>query len=184
MTGTDSLLELLRAFDEHGVPYMVVGSYSSNFYGMPRMTKDADVVVHLPSSEWSKIPTVLPAGIAITATRREILQVEGTRFTIELFRLSDDPHDRMRFERRKQLEIFPGSFVFLPTPEDVIVQKLRWNKTAKRGKDFDDVVAVMATLGPEGLDWDYIRQWCGLHETLDLMEEARSTALKALGKRD
>ncbi len=184
MTGTDSLLELLRAFDEHGVPYMVVGSYSSNFYGMPRMTKDADVVVHLPSSEWSKIPTVLPAGIAITATRREILQVEGTRFTIELFRLSDDPHDRMRFERRKRLEIFPGSFVFLPTPEDVIVQKLRWNKTAKRGKDFDDVVAVMATLGPEGLDWDYIRQWCGLHETLDLMEEARSAALDVLGKRD
>lgn len=185
MSGTDSLLALLRAFDRHEIPYMVVGSYSSNFYGMPRMTKDADVVVHLPSADWAKVPDILPEGISmqdqmsfemVTATRREILQVEGSRFEIELFRLSDDPHDKARFGRRKRLEIFPESWVCLPAAEDVIVQKVRWSKSAKRGKDYDDVVAVMATLGPDGLDWDYIRKWCVRHETLGLLEDARLQA--------
>lgn len=185
MSGTDSLLALLTAFDRHGIPYMLVGSYSSNFYGMPRMTKDADVVVHLPSAEWARLPDILPEGIVmqdqmsfemVTATRREILQVSGSRFEIELFRLSEDAHDRSRFERRERLEIFPGAWVCLPTPEDVVVQKLRWSEKAKRGKDFDDVVAVIATLGPERLDWDYVERWCGEHGTRDLLGRARVEA--------
>lgn len=192
MNGTDALLALLRAFDGHDIPYMVVGSYSSNFYGIPRMTKDADVVVHLASADWAGIPGILPDGIAmqdqmsfemVTATRREILQVEGSRFEIELFRLSDDAHDQARFLRRKRVEIFQGSRVCLPTPEDVIIQKLRWCRNAKRGKDYDDVVAVMATLSPEVLDREYLEHWCGEHETLDLLVQARAEASGFKGPR-
>ena len=47
MNGTDALLALTRAFEDAGLPYMIVGSYSSNFYGIPRSTKDADLVVNL-----------------------------------------------------------------------------------------------------------------------------------------
>jgi hypothetical protein len=31
------------------IPFMLVGSYSSSFYGIPRSTKDADIVVELGS---------------------------------------------------------------------------------------------------------------------------------------
>jgi hypothetical protein len=47
MNGTEALISLIRTFDKAGVPYMIVGSYSSNFYGIPRSTKDADVVAVL-----------------------------------------------------------------------------------------------------------------------------------------
>ena len=40
MTGTEVLLDLTSALESAGVPYMIVGSYSSNFYGIPRSTKD------------------------------------------------------------------------------------------------------------------------------------------------
>jgi hypothetical protein len=46
---------------------------------------------------------------------------------------------------------------WLPTPEDVIIQKLRWSKGAKRSKDFADVVAVIAdgvTRDPPGFQLD------------------------------
>lgn len=146
MSGTDSLLKLVAAFEAAGVPYMIVGSYSSNFYGIPRMTKDADLVVHLDARGWQTLPTLLPEGIEleeqmgfgmVTATQRELLRVKESLFQIELFRLSEDVHDRMRFDRRVRQTIFPDVDVSLPTAEDVmIIQKLRWSRDAKRPKDY------------------------------------------------
>jgi hypothetical protein len=65
--------------------------------------------------------------------------------------------------------------VSLPTAEDVIIQKLRWSRGAKRPKDFADTVAVMQVQG-KSLDWTYIEQWCAQHETLDLLAEAKEEA--------
>ena len=52
--GTEALISLARAFEDAGLPYMIVGSYSSNFYGVPRSTKDADLVVNLDQADWKK----------------------------------------------------------------------------------------------------------------------------------
>jgi len=184
MKGNDALLALLRVFEEADFPYMIVDSYSSNFWGVPRSTNDADVVVHVPSERWAEFPRMLPEGIElddqmsfemVTSTRREILRIEGTAFQIERFRLSDDPHDRERFARRMSEEIFPGQQVFLPTAEDVIVQKLRWNASAKRSKDFADVVAVMQVQW-KTLDWPYIEKWCALHGTMGILGQAKAGA--------
>jgi len=187
MTGNDALLALIRVFTEAGFPYMVVGSYSSNFWGIPRSTKDADVVVHVSAERWAEFPGMLPAGIElddqmsfkmVTSTRREILRVTGSPFEIELFRLSDDPHDRERFARRVSEEIFPAVPVFLPTAEDVIVQKLRWSVAAKRPKDFSDVVTVMQVQWGK-LDWPYIEKWCAEHATLEVLRQAIDQAAPA-----
>lgn len=187
MTGTESLLMLLEAFAAKDIPYMVVGSYSSNFYGLPRSTKDADLVLHLSGDDWSKLPETLPEGMTmdeqmsfemVTSTRRELIRIKGSPFQIELFRLSDDEHDRSRFERRVKLEIFPGRFVFLPSPEDVIVQKLRWSSVAKRPKDYSDTVSVMKMQG-KLLDWPYIEKWCAAHGTLDILAQAKAEAAPA-----
>lgn len=184
MSGTDSLLKLVATFDATGIPYMIVGSYSSNFYGIPRMTKDADLVVHLDAQGWQTLPALLPDGIElekqmgfemVTATQRELLRVKDSLFQIELFRLSDDAHDRMRFERRIRQTIFPDVDVSLPTAEDVVIQKLRWSRGAKRPKDFADTVAVIQIQG-KSLDWRYIEHWCAQHNTLDLLAEAKAEA--------
>ena len=184
MSGTESLLSLIKVFDRERIPYMIVGSYSSNFYGIPRSTKDADLVVHLASAEWARLPNILPDGIEledqmsfemVTSTRRELLRVRDSLFQIELFRLSEDAHDKLRFDRRRKEEIFPGAEVFLPTAEDVIVQKLRWALGAKRPKDFADAVAVMQIQG-KTLDWPYIESWCAEHGTLAVLAEAKAEA--------
>lgn len=184
MTGTEALLKLVACFDAAGVPYMIVGSYSSNFYGIPRMTKDADLVVHLDGRGWQSLPSLLPEGIEmeeqmgfemVTATQRGLLRVRDSLFQIELFRLSDDAHDRSRFERRVRQPIFPGMEVSLPTAEDVIIQKLRWCRGAKRHKDFADTVAVLQ-VQRKSLDWTYIHHWCALHDTLDVLAEAKAEA--------
>ena len=47
MTGNESLVAAIEALDACGIPYMLVGSYSSNVYGVDRATKDADFVIEL-----------------------------------------------------------------------------------------------------------------------------------------
>lgn len=187
MNGTMALLKLIEAFEAADVRYMIVGSYSSNFYGIPRSTKDADLVIHLTSGEWAKLPSFLPEGIEledqmsfemVTSTKRELLRVKDSLFQIELFGLSEDAHDQSRFNRRKRVEIFEGVEVCLPSAEDVIVQKLRWCKGATRVKDFQDTVAVLQVQG-KSLDMPYIERWCGEHGTLDVLAEAIAEAAPA-----
>jgi hypothetical protein len=92
---------------------------------------------------------------------------------VELFLASDDPHDRERFRRRVRGETY-GQTVWLPTPEDVIITKLRWSKQGKRNKDVDDVRNVIAVQG-DALDWEYIHRWCDAHGTMGLLEQIRQT---------
>jgi hypothetical protein len=188
MTGTRILISLIRTLEKAGVPYMIVGSYSSNFYGIPRSTKDADVVLNLDQADWGKFLSLLPPEFEleqqssfelVTSTRKELIKVKGSPFELELFYLSNDAHDRIRFGRRQTIEISPGVNACLPTAEDVIIQKLRWSRAARRSKDFADVVAVLQVQGPNHLDWPYIEDWCAKHQTLDLLAEAKTEASPA-----
>jgi hypothetical protein len=74
----------------------------------------------------------------------------------------DDEFVRSEFFRRRRTFVpILGREVWLPAPEDVIVQKLRWG----RSKDLDDARDVLAVQGPETLDMDYIERWCTAHGT-------------------
>ena len=90
-------------------------------------------------------------------------------FLVELFALFDDAFVQHQFHRRRRV-VLPslGRAVWLPRPEDMIVQKLRWG----RGKDLDDARDVLAVQGPESLDMDYIRGWCLQHGTAERLTAA------------
>ena len=98
---------------------------------------------------------------------REIITHPSTAFTVELFHLSDEAHDQSRFARRIQRD-FDGERAWLPTPEDVVITKLRWSKHGQRAKDLDDVREVLAVQNQ--LDLPYIRHWCDHFKSRDLFE--------------
>lgn len=181
MNGNDAVLALIGIFDELEVSYMIVGSYSSNLYGVPRATKDADLVFHFESTDLSEIAKRLPEGVRfdeqssfemVTATRREILLLEGSNFKIELFHLSDDDFDQVRFKNRVVVQLDEETRVWAPRAEDVVIQKLRWAKGGNRSKDFADVVNILKVQGD--MDFQHIERWCGEHGTTGLLEEARA----------
>lgn len=81
---------------------------------------------------------------------------------VEFFGLFDDPFVMESFGRRRQIHSIQLSrSIWLPTAEDVIVQKLRWG----RPKDLEDARDVTAVQGPETLDTGYIEGWCSEHGT-------------------
>lgn len=183
-TGNDVAARFVEAFCALNVDYFLAGSYSSNYYGVPRATNDADFVAVLQGrataladflgDEFVLDPQASFEGI--TGTLRDIFTIPSVPFKVEVFHLSDDPHDQSRFKRRKLVfDEGLGREVFIPTAEDVIVTKLRWEKLGKRGKDAIDIRDVISVLGDDALDWDYIHRWTAEHGTRALLDEIRAS---------
>ncbi len=177
MTAEALLVLVFDALDALEISFMLSGSLASNFYGVPRATQDADLVLaltHLPIDAFQQrigahfdVDEQL-AFEAVTGSRRLVARAKESAFQIELFDLIDDPHDRERFARRRTATVL-GRRVSLPTAEDVVVSKLRWFRLAGRRKDWDDARNVMA-VQRVALDQAYMRHWCADLATLDLLE--------------
>jgi hypothetical protein len=182
MTSDDATLAVIDLFEAEYVPYMVVGSISSNFYGVPRSTQDADIVIQLEVSAVRPLAEKLggqfrldpqPTFDPVTMTTSQKLEVIGITYKIEFFHLSDDAHDQERFRRRRRV-ILGSRQVWLPTAEDVIVTKLRWIQGQRRSKDWDDVQNVIA-VQRDKIDWDYVNSWCEHHGTRSTLDEIRQS---------
>lgn len=182
--GNEAAARVIDALNELGVDHLLAGSYSSNYYGIPRSTKDADFVVVF-STGIDKLGALLGSEFildpqtsfeSVTGTFRDIFFVPSIAFKIELFHLSKDAHDQARFARRKEVfDEMIGRKVCIPAPEDVIIMKIRWAQGAKRGKDADDIRDVIAVQGDDALDWDYIHRWTAEHGTRALLDEIRAS---------
>jgi len=99
------VVTMIEGLNSLGVPYLLAGSFSSNYYGVPRSTKDADFVIQLGIVPVMRLKTVLPENFVldpqvefetVTGTLRNVVTVNQGEFKIELFRLSTDPHDQSR----------------------------------------------------------------------------------------
>ena len=104
-----------------------------------------------------------------TGTFKQELRFTGTPFTVEMFRLSNDPFDQGRFRRRVPIKLL-GRETFIPTAEDVVIMKVRWF----REKDRPDIKNVL-TVQRGKLDWRHIERWCRAHGTLDRLQEIQRT---------
>jgi hypothetical protein len=169
-------LRVAEALEACGIPYLLSGSFASNYYGIPRSTKDADFVLQAAHAVGQELTRGLGEDFLLdpqlsfetnTGTFRQVLRHTKQSFKVELFLLSRDEHDQSRFRRRRAVQLYERR-VWLPSPEDVVVTKLRW----ARGKDKDDARDVMA-VQRDKLDWEYIEAWCRRHGTLAAMEEIR-----------
>src|SRR5438046_965908 len=97
MTIDDVALRVSEALGAAGVPFMLVGGFSSNYHGIPRSTKDADFVVKLNAPLNHEFSRALGPDFEAeaqmsfetnTGTQRQEFRVAGTMFKVEVFRLS------------------------------------------------------------------------------------------------
>jgi len=180
MTVEQLAAAVIDACEAEKIDHMVTGAFASSFYGIPRSTKDVDVVLSIEGHDPIQRVTsrleplvlfdnqvqfdTLTWGRRLVGTSRENQPVK-----IELFELFDDPFVLEQFSRRRRLfSTQIGRETWLPTPEDVVVQKLRWG----RNKDLDDARDILAVQGPETLDMTYIESWCERHQTTGRLQVA------------
>ncbi len=178
----EATLFAIDALETCGLSYMLVGSYSSNAYGVARATQDADFVVELGDTSIVELGKRLAPSIRIdpqmsfetvTMTRRYVAEVVSSPFRIEFFILDFDPYNQESFRRRRQVSLM-GRPIWIPSVEDVIVTKIRWAFLGNRSKDRDDVRDVIAVQA-DRIDWDYVHRWCEEHGTRALLDEIRAS---------
>ncbi len=171
---------VLDACEIEQVDHMLTGAFAHGLYGIPRSTKDVDVVLSIAGGDpLLKVVKRLAGKVqfepqvqfdTLTWGKRLVGESTGTPpFKVELFELFDDPFVLAQFNRKRRMSSAQlQRETWLPTPEDVVVQKLRWG----RNKDLDDARDVLAVQGPESLDMAYIEHWCAQHGTLPRLHEA------------
>jgi len=180
------LLRVLRALDDLGIEYMVIGSFASNYWGRPRATHDADLLVEIASRDAERLAGALEGEFYVSEEAlREAAERRGQAnvihleegFKVDLWVRQEEPYDRERFRRRRRGTLF-GYPAWITSSEDLILAKLRWYRAAPGlERQYQDALEVYEIQAPT-LDQAYLDVWSvrlGVHDLLlRLREEAVS----------
>jgi hypothetical protein len=173
---------LIETAEAEGIEYMIVGAIAAGAYGIPRATKDIDLLISVNTgsgvrgfmralSDWVEFDAQVMFDAITWGTRHVGRTRSAPPTSVEIFETFEDPFVQAEFKRRCRVLVpMIGRAAWLPTPEDVIVQKLRWG----RNKDLDDARDVLAVQGPESLDISYVEKWCAEHDTVERLKKALS----------
>lgn len=134
--------EIVRALDEIGAPYMIVGAFAGLSFGITRTTFDIDILVDLRDTDFDALSDrfPLPRYYADPEMMRNSTQT-GIMFNIidsqegikaDLVPLKREPEYRVAFDRRIRRMFSDGQIEFeawCARPEDVMIGKLQaWNE--------------------------------------------------------
>ncbi len=151
--------------DAAGIPYMVTGSIAVNFYALPRMTRDIDLVVELAEWDIDRIVVLFQQDFHVD---RELVEhaVRGhTMFNmiqhalvmkVDMIVRKESEYRREEFARKRRVSV-EGHEFYIVAPEDLILSKLDWAKDTHSEVQLTDVRNLLQTV--QGLDTRYLREW-------------------------
>ena len=165
-----NLLKKISSFLEtHKIPYMLTGALTVVYYGRPRASHDIDFVVEINQSDikrvanaFKKLSTeylVQEDNISEGVIKKNMFNVIylPTFTKLDFWLLTDEPFDKERFKRRQKIKLL-GKNMVISTPEDTIIQKLRWYKEAEIEKHIVDA-AFTYKIQKKRLDMKYLNRW-------------------------
>ena len=180
----DVLFQVIDALEALEIPYMIVGSFASNYWGRPRTTHDADLVVEIPADKAHDLAQLLskefyaPDFVIAEAIQRgdhfNALHEEHP-FKIDFWIRKETAYDREQFMRRQRGTMFER-LVWVSSSEDTILSKLVWFKSAPvLDRQLQDALEVLEIQEPD-LDQGYLDRWASVLGVEDLLADIRARA--------
>jgi hypothetical protein len=180
------LTDCLDRLNRLDIPYMLVGSMASNYWGVPRSTHDLDFVLAFqPEDDW-RLAEAFASGFVIQLESiRKAFQPPGqfnaldeqSALKVDFWILDRaDPFAVTMFDRRKRLVLFDHT-TWIITPEDLILQKLRWNQITPSERQVLDAAGVYE-LQRSTMDEAYLSDWSarlGIRAELELLRSGTIT---------
>jgi hypothetical protein len=159
----DVIRDFVGRFARARIAYMLTGSFAMNYYALPRMTRDIDVVVELDAQDVGRVVDlfqpdyyVAHESVARAVARQSVFNLihQETVIKVDCIVRKSSEYRRVEFERRAQVSINDFS-TWIVSKEDLIISKLEWAKETRSEQQFRDVRNLLAT----GYDADYMERW-------------------------
>ena len=159
------LKEVVRRLDDAGIPYMVTGSIAANFYTVPRMTRDIDIVVELSERDIGRFIPLFekdyylePEAVRGAVKNKGMFNLIQDEYIIKVDFVvrKDTPYRRREFSRRKKVSV-DGQDLYIVAPEDLILSKLEWAKESKSEVQLVDVRNLLKSV--KRLNRGYLVRW-------------------------
>jgi hypothetical protein len=153
----DWLFQFIDPLERAKVPYAVVGSVASSFYGEPRATNDVDVVIQVAPADAGRLVQAFPVD-RFYVPPEEVMLIEFARacgghlnvIALEAMAKADlyplSGGEQEWFSRRRAIEI-SGRTVWFAAPEAVILHKLRYFRDGGGEKHLRDIRGMLAVSG-------------------------------------
>jgi hypothetical protein len=165
------LMQLVAEFFEsQKIQYRVVGSMASMAYGEPRFTNDVDIVADLSEAQIPVLCAAFPAPdyyLSANAVRDAIHH--RTQFNIihpasglkvDVIVPQETEFARSEMKRARRITSEGEYSAWFGSPEDVILNKLRYFQLGGSEKHLRDIAGMIKLLR-ENLDRGYIVEWAG-----------------------
>src|SRR3990172_3900829 len=153
----DFYIRVVKALDEIGAPYMIVGAFGGTIFGITRATHDIDIIVDLREKDFEALSQNFPLPRYYADPEMIKISVEtGIMFNIidssegykaDLVPLKREPAYQLAFDRRIR-ETFTDENdepfeAWVAQPTDIIIGKLQaWNE-GRSNKHPDDIFAIL-----------------------------------------
>ncbi len=167
MTFEDLLRRLVPILDRVQVPYMLTGSVASSAHGLPRSTRDLDIVIAPTRGQLQALMREFPSSDyyadeqqALEALiRRSQFNIidHVTGWKVDFIIAEDSEYGSTALRRRKPIDM-AGTAVYVASAEDVLIAKLRWAKMSDSERQLQDATGIVSTQGDK-LDVPYIEKW-------------------------
>lgn len=155
------------------IPHYITGGVAAATYGEPRTTRDLDLVVALlPAQLDSLVQRLETEGFYVPGVEDirsgwlKTLSIthQETIARADLMLAGSSDFEQGQFSRRRAVTIPNRGTLYLASPEDLILNKLRWGVQSQSEKQWRDVLGILKVQG-ENLDFAYLTQTAA---TLDL----------------
>ncbi len=177
-------LRVAEALESCGVAYVVGGSVASSITGEPRSTLDVDIAIAM--TEQQVEPFLAALGDEFYAERDSLLRAirekksanlihQETSTKVDLFISGRSLLDAQQMERRERVAVMsdPERYLYVYTPEDILLQKLCWYRGGGEISDrqWRDVLGILRVQGNR-IDTTYLRRSASTLDVRDLLDRA------------
>jgi hypothetical protein len=159
------LKEATRRLDRAKIAYMVTGSIATNFYTVPRMTRDIDIVVNLAEEDLGRFIPLFETDFYLdrqtvrdAVKNKSMFNLIQNEYVVKIDFIvrKDSPYRRREFSRRRKVAV-DGRNLYLVAPEDLILSKLEWAKDSRSEQQLSDVRNLLKFV--KRLNRRYLARW-------------------------
>ena len=161
----DVLLDVCGRLDSAGIDYMLTGSMAMNYYAVPRMTRDIDLVIALSHDKIATlVQSLQPDYMIVEQAVRDAVAAdfmfnaihEQAVIKVDFVCRKNEEFRRLEFQRRQPITI-AGQRLWIVSREDLVLSKLVWARDSGSAVQQVDIRNLL----DDQLDNGYLSRWAG-----------------------